>query len=87
MDATGLSPAEFLALDAQFHLTLAELSDNQVVTAIMAGLRNSIEGYVIAGAARLADWGATMDAAARRAPRHQRRDQRGRRDRRRHAHP
>jgi DNA-binding FadR family transcriptional regulator len=61
MDAPGLSPAEYLALDAQFHLTLAELSDNQVVTAIMVGLRSSIEGYVIEGATRLADWGATMD--------------------------
>lgn len=61
MQAADLSPAEFLALDAQFHLTLAELSDNQVVTAIMAGLRTSIEGYVIAGVARLPDWGATMN--------------------------
>lgn len=61
MDAAGLSPAEYLALDAQFHLMLAELSDNQVVTAIMVGLRTSIEGYVLEGAARVADWGATMD--------------------------
>ncbi len=61
MEATELSREEFLALDAQFHLTLAELSDNQVVTAIMVGLRASIEGYVIAGSAGLPDWPTTMD--------------------------
>jgi GntR family transcriptional repressor for pyruvate dehydrogenase complex len=61
MEAPELSREEFLALDAQFHLTLAELSDNQVVTAVMVGLRTSIEGYVIEGAANLPDWQATMD--------------------------
>ena len=61
MEASELSQAEFLALDAQFHLTLAELSDNQVVTAVMVGLRTSIEGYVINGAIGLPDWPATMD--------------------------
>ncbi len=62
MDARDLTPAEFLALDAQLHLALAEASGNQVIAAMMAGLRTSIESYVQAGAERIADW----DAAARR---------------------
>lgn len=56
MDAADLSPAEFLALDAQLHLALAEASGNIVITAMMAGLRSSIESYVQAGAAHVADW-------------------------------
>ena len=56
MDAPALTPQEFLALDAQFHLALAVAADNQVVSAMMAGLRSSIEGYVRAGAERLPDW-------------------------------
>ncbi|WP_345763884.1 FadR/GntR family transcriptional regulator [Diaminobutyricibacter sp. McL0608] len=56
MDAPSLTPEEFLVLDAQFHLALAVAADNQVVSAMMAGLRSSIEGYVRAGAERLPDW-------------------------------
>jgi DNA-binding FadR family transcriptional regulator len=56
MDDTALTPEEFLALDAQFHLSLADASGNTVVAATMSGLRSSIEGYVLAGAARLPDW-------------------------------
>jgi len=59
MDADGLTPAEFLALDAQLHLALAEASGNQVIAATMAGLRTAIESYVQAGAERIADWDAT----------------------------
>lgn len=59
MDDATLSPAEFLALDAAFHLALAEASGNQVVTATMAGLRSGIEGYALAGLDRIADWPAT----------------------------
>jgi len=59
MDAPDLSPAEFLALDAAFHLALAEASGNQVITATMAGLRSGIEGYARAGVATIADWSAT----------------------------
>lgn len=58
MDDAALAPEEFLALDAQFHLALAEASGNAVVAATMAGLRSSIEGYVIAGLARIPDWAA-----------------------------
>lgn len=59
MDADGLTPAEFLALDAQLHLALAEASGNQVIAATMAGLRTAIESYVQAGAERISDWDAT----------------------------
>ena len=59
MDAPDLAPAEFLALDAAFHLALAEASGNQVITATMAGLRSGIEGYARAGLATIADWRAT----------------------------
>ncbi len=62
MDAADLTPGEFLALDAQLHLSLAEATGNLVITALMAGLRTSIESYVQAGAERVADW----DAAASR---------------------
>ena len=56
MDDDAHSSAEFLALDAQFHLALAAAAGNQVVLATMAGLRTSIEGYVRTGAAQLDAW-------------------------------
>lgn len=59
MDADDLSAGEFLALDARLHLALAEASGNVVITAMMAGLRTSIETYVQAGAARIPDWPST----------------------------
>jgi DNA-binding FadR family transcriptional regulator len=61
MDAAGLAPAEFLALDAQLHLSLAEASGNTVIAAMMAGLRSSIESYVQAGVAAIPDWDAMAD--------------------------
>lgn len=62
MEADDLTTGEFLALDAQLHLALAEASGNVVVAAMMAGLRTAIESYVQEGAARIADWD---DTAAR----------------------
>lgn len=59
MDSPGLEPPEFLALDAAFHLALAEASGNQVITATMAGLRSGIEGYALVGLAKIDDWLAT----------------------------
>ncbi len=58
MEAADLTPAEFLALDAQLHLALAESSGNAVIAAMMAGLRTAIESYVQQGAARITDWNA-----------------------------
>jgi DNA-binding FadR family transcriptional regulator len=59
MERSPITEAEFLALDTQFHLSLAEASGNQVITATMAGLRSAIEGYARAGVAGLASWPAT----------------------------
>lgn len=56
MESPGLSEAEFLALDAQFHVSLAEASGNDVVAAMMAGLRSSIESYVLRAVPFLEDW-------------------------------
>jgi DNA-binding FadR family transcriptional regulator len=56
MDDPALTAPEFLALDAHFHLALAEAAGNAVVATTMAGLRSSIEGYVLAGAERIPDW-------------------------------
>lgn len=61
MDAEDLAPEEFLALDARFHQALSEVSGNAVVSAMMAGLRSSIEAYTRAGAARLDTWPAVAD--------------------------
>jgi len=59
MEDASLDAGEFLALDARFHLALAEASGNAVVSAMMAGLRSSIESYTRTGAALLPDWDAT----------------------------
>ncbi len=59
MESHTLSDAEFLALDAQFHRLLAEASGNQVIAATMAGLRSSIESYVLVGAGHVTSWAET----------------------------
>lgn len=56
MDSPELTAQEFLALDAGFHVALAEASGNQVVATMMIGLRASIEGYVLHGVSGVADW-------------------------------
>ncbi|GAA1139463.1 MULTISPECIES: FadR/GntR family transcriptional regulator [Microbacterium] len=61
MDADGLTAEEFLALDAQLHLALAEASGNSVIAAMMAGLRTSIESYVLEGSASIGEWSAMAD--------------------------
>lgn len=61
MENDELTTAEFLVLDAQLHLALAEASGNVVIAAMMAGLRTSIESYVQAGAAAITDWAATSE--------------------------
>ncbi|MGO2746342.1 FadR/GntR family transcriptional regulator [Microbacterium sp.] len=58
MDADGLAAAEFLALDAQLHLALAESSGNSVIAAMMAGLRTAIESYVLTGSEQIDNWDA-----------------------------
>ena len=49
MEDVALSAEEFLLLDAQFHVALADAAGNQVIAAMMTGLRESIEAYVLAG--------------------------------------
>ena len=61
MDAADLTAEEFLALDAQLHLALAESSGNSVIAAMMAGLRTAIESYVLTGSQAIADWPAMTD--------------------------
>ena len=56
MDDESLSPEEFVALDAQLHLALAEAAGNGGTVAMMGGLRDAIEGYVARGIRRIADW-------------------------------
>jgi DNA-binding FadR family transcriptional regulator len=55
-----LESEDFLALDARFHLSLAEASGNVVIAAVMAGLRTAIEAYARQGAAAVADWPALV---------------------------
>lgn len=61
MAEEGVTTEEFLALDSQFHVRLADATGNQIVAATMGGLRTAIEGYVLAGARRLTDWDATAE--------------------------
>lgn len=58
MDTTDLTAEEFLVLDAQLHLALAESSGNTVIAAMMAGLRTAIESYVLTGSQAITDWAA-----------------------------
>ncbi|MEF2976291.1 FadR/GntR family transcriptional regulator [Subtercola sp. YIM 133946] len=65
MEQGDPTPTEFLALDAQFHLSLAQATTNEVIAATMTGLRDSIEGYSIAGVAHLESWHRTSDRLKR----------------------
>ena len=56
MDAPDLPRSEFLALDADFHVVLAELAGNIVVSAVMTAMRQGIHAYVTAAVDRVADW-------------------------------
>jgi GntR family transcriptional repressor for pyruvate dehydrogenase complex len=58
MDA-DLSPEQFHRLDAEFHVELTRLAGNPLVSAVMASLRESIHGYVLAAVPSLPDWPAT----------------------------
>ncbi|MFJ6456654.1 FadR/GntR family transcriptional regulator [Paenarthrobacter sp. NPDC091669] len=49
----------FLALDARFHVALAQAAGNAVVSAMMASLRGAIENYAGELTGNLPDWNAT----------------------------
>ena len=59
MDDAALSPEDFHRLDAEFHVELTRLAGNGLVEAVMAALRESIQGYVLAAVPMLDDWHAT----------------------------
>lgn len=58
MDSADLSATEYLILDAQFHLSLAEAAGNVVMATMMGALRDSIEAYFVAHIPA-ADWTST----------------------------
>jgi GntR family transcriptional regulator, transcriptional repressor for pyruvate dehydrogenase complex len=58
MDDLELTPEEFHRLDAALHVAMSGLAGNVVVEAMMAALRDSIHGYVMAGVPLLDDWSA-----------------------------
>jgi GntR family transcriptional repressor for pyruvate dehydrogenase complex len=59
MEDPGLMPETFHQLDAEFHVELARLAGNPLVTAVMSALRDSIQEYVLAAVPALPDWSAT----------------------------
>jgi GntR family transcriptional repressor for pyruvate dehydrogenase complex len=58
MDDPSLPPEEFHRLDASFHVALAAMAGNALISAVMAALRDAIHGYVMSAVPNLADWSA-----------------------------
>jgi DNA-binding FadR family transcriptional regulator len=56
-----LTPRGFVQLDQQFHHALVRLAENQLVEAILLGLRTAVDDYIIAGAELVADWAPFSD--------------------------
>jgi GntR family transcriptional regulator, transcriptional repressor for pyruvate dehydrogenase complex len=59
MDSAAQNEKEFLRLDALFHVALAEAAGNVLIGAMMASLRESIEGYTLKLTRTLPDWAST----------------------------
>ncbi|MFA4841435.1 MAG: FCD domain-containing protein [Agrococcus sp.] len=59
MDAPDLPVAEFLQLDAEFHVTLSRAAGNPLISTLMDALRTSIADHTLARARALPDWAAT----------------------------
>jgi GntR family transcriptional repressor for pyruvate dehydrogenase complex len=57
----ALDVEAFVRLDQDFHGELIRLGGNQLVEAILGGLRSAIAGYALQGAGRLASWRTTAD--------------------------
>jgi GntR family transcriptional regulator, transcriptional repressor for pyruvate dehydrogenase complex len=51
-----LDAAAFLEHDQDFHIELARLSGNQLVEAILSGMRAAVASYVTAGAEAVEEW-------------------------------
>ncbi|PSL02460.1 GntR family transcriptional regulator [Haloactinopolyspora alba] len=65
MDDTDLAPERFHRLDAEFHVALAALAGNALVSTIMGSLREAIHGYVLEAAAQLPGWDRVADGLRR----------------------
>ncbi len=59
MEASGAAVDHFLVLDSAFHVALTRAAGNPLISAMMAALRESIEGYTRSLTAKLPDWAAT----------------------------
>ncbi|WP_026529484.1 FadR/GntR family transcriptional regulator [Haematomicrobium sanguinis] len=55
-DPAPSTPTDFLALDAEFHVTLSAAAGNAVVHALMSGLRESVRHYTLESIAGITDW-------------------------------
>jgi DNA-binding FadR family transcriptional regulator len=56
VDDAPLSPEQFVRLDQRFHTALVRQAGNQLVEAILGGLRTAVDDYLVAGAQRVDDW-------------------------------
>lgn len=65
MDEPDLPRERFHVLDAEFHVALATLAGNVLVSTIMASLREAIHGYVMDAAPNLPDWPAAAEGLRR----------------------
>jgi DNA-binding FadR family transcriptional regulator len=52
----GLDVAAFVERDQDFHIELVRLGGNQLVEAILSGMRAAVASYVAAGAAAVEEW-------------------------------
>ncbi|MFI2361990.1 FadR/GntR family transcriptional regulator [Promicromonospora sp. NPDC019610] len=56
MAEAGLGVADFLERDQDLHLGIARLGGNQLLEAILSGMRAAVASYVAAGAEAVEDW-------------------------------
>jgi DNA-binding FadR family transcriptional regulator len=61
MAAPGLGATTFLEHDQDFHIELARLGGNQLVEAILDGMRAAVGSYVTAGADVVEEWSRTAE--------------------------
>lgn len=59
MDDPALPLAEFLALDAQFHVVLSKSASNPLISTLMDALRTSVADHTVTRAQALPDWPTT----------------------------
>lgn len=55
-DSPTSAPADFLALDAEFHVRLSAAAGNAVVHALMSGLRESVRHYTLESITGITGW-------------------------------